>query len=100
MAITVPATHRLPSIVALMVLPGVGDGVGAGVAVNVTLNAPFVTTLEPVAPLPGIASALNENVPVALVEVRVANMTTPLLASHSPELVVMVALAIPGCGIR
>ena len=70
--------HGVPSIATVNVLPPDGVGAGGGAAVNVTLKVPSVTDLVPVAPEPGKALRVNENVPDAPVVVSVLTVIVPL----------------------
>src|SRR5689334_13035408 len=69
--------HDAPSIRTLIVLVDVVGG-GVGTVVSVTLNDPSVTLFVPVAPVPATAARLNENVPTAVVDVRLVTVTVPL----------------------
>src|SRR5262245_3089517 len=84
--------HSTPSIRKLMMLPsggGVGAGVGVGVSVGVevsgTLNVPSVIVLVPVAPEPGTAPSVNENLPDTLVSVRVSMVMVPVPTPTDPR---------------
>jgi hypothetical protein len=54
---------------------------------NVILNPPFVTTFVPAAPVPGVGTAVNENVPATAVVVKPVSVSVPLLPGV-PELAV------------
>ena len=69
--------HATPSTSALIVLE-LGVVGGVGVDVNVTVNAPSVTDFVPVAPVPATGARLNENVPVAPVELSAVSEIVPL----------------------